>query len=168
MPAWASPSLVLPAALLLSGVVLFWLSRFYGEARQWVSHWLEPLRKKRILTDNEREFFGRLRRALGQTYDVIPQVAMGALIDVDLPQTHPLYWQIRGQFSQKIVDFVVLDKRTGTVITLIELDDRTHDARKDAARDAMTAAAGLRTLRFESRAKPSEAQIRKAVAALVG
>ena len=49
------------------------------------------------------------------------------------------------------------------VITLIELDDRTHDAAKDQRRDSITGAAGFPTLRWHSRKRPLPAEIRKAV-----
>lgn len=125
------------------------------------------VRARPLLTGNEREFYGRLRRALGSQFEVVPQVAMGALMDVALPRGHPQFWTIREQFSRKIVDYVVCERRTMRVIAAVELDDRTHDPERDQRRDALMAAAGIRTLRWDSRSKPSEAQIARAVAPLV-
>jgi very-short-patch-repair endonuclease len=63
----------------------------------------------------------------------------------------------------KYADFAVCEKGTFRVLALIELDDRTHDTReakeRDRERDAMTAAAGFPTIRFDSRKKPDEATI---------
>lgn len=50
--------------------------------------------------------------------------------------------------DRRIVDFVLVDD-DGTVRLLVELDDRLHNRRRDAARDRDTAAAGYRTLRVE-------------------
>ena len=45
------------------------------------------------------------------------------------------------------------------VLAVVELDDRTHNAERDAKRDTMLLSAGYRTLRFPSKRKPSEAEI---------
>lgn len=120
-----------------------------------------------VMTPNEREFFARLKGALPE-FEVIPQVAMSALLDVSLPEMHPKYWAMRKEFSQKTVDYVVCRKGAMEVVAVVELDDRTHDAKqdKDAARDAMLANAGIRTIRWDSRAKPTPAEIHARVAQL--
>jgi hypothetical protein len=122
---------------------------------------------REMMSENEKEFFARLKRALPD-FEVVPQVAMSALLDVSLPEMHPQYWAMRKAFSQKTVDYVVLRKNTMKVITVVELDDRTHDVKqdKDAERDAMLAKAGIKTIRWDSRAKPSPAEIRAKIEAL--
>ena len=121
--------------------------------------------KKPLLTANEKEFLRRLEQALPQ-YRVYPQVAMGAILDVPRQQTRRDHLRLRGRFSQKIIDFVICNANL-EIITLIELDDRSHQTEKDQARDALTATAGYPTLRFQSRAKPSVPEISAAVEALV-
>lgn len=122
---------------------------------------------KAVMTDNEKEFYARLKGALPE-FEVIPQVAMSALLDVSLPEMHRDYWKMRKEFSQKTVDYVVCLKGSMAVVVVVELDDRTHDAKqdKDAARDAMLAQAGIPTLRWDSRAKPAAAEIHAKVSAL--
>ena len=118
--------------------------------------------KKPILTDNEKEFFGRLIEALPDFY-VFPQVAMGAILQPAVTrQDKRNYYRIRGTFSQRMVDFVVCDAALNIVV-LIELDDRMHSSEKDGQRDAMTGQAGYTTLRFNSKKKPTVAEIAKAV-----
>lgn len=118
--------------------------------------------KKPILTDNEKEFFGRLIEALPDFY-VFPQVAMGAILQPAVTrQDKRNYYRIRGTFSQKMVDFVVCDAALN-IVALIELDDRMHSSEKDGKRDAMTSQAGYATLRFNSKKKPTVAEIAKAV-----
>lgn len=52
-------------------------------------------------------------------------------------------------FSQKVTDFVVCDKAFN-VLAIIELDDASHKRKKDkdAQRDAVITAAGLRVIRY--------------------
>lgn len=118
-----------------------------------------------LLTANELEFFHRLKRAL-PGFEILTQVAMGALLTPAVPRNSRDYMRIRGTFAQKYVDFVICDPRTMDVVALVELDDRTHSSEKDARRDAMLAAAGYRVVRWQSKKKPAEPEIRSAMAAL--
>lgn len=111
-----------------------------------------------ILTDNECEFFHRLQRALPE-YHIFPQVAANALLEVapDVPRQR--YHAVRNRFAQKHVDFVICERETLAVKAIVELDDKTHVAEKDSARDELLGRGGYRVLRFQSRKKPSEAEI---------
>ena len=117
------------------------------------------LRAKRLMTDNEVEFMERLRIALPE-FQVSPQVAMGALVEVTLPRSHPDFWAARREFAEKIVDYVVSSPGKFEVVAVVELDDKTHDSAKDAQRDKLLSSLGYRTIRFQSRAKPTPAEIR--------
>ncbi len=66
---------------------------------------------------------------------------------------------IRRRFGWRYADFVICQSYTLEILLLIELDDRTHDARQDHRRDAITKAAGYQTLRFQSNRKPSVAEL---------
>ncbi|MBK3865420.1 DUF2726 domain-containing protein [Paraburkholderia aspalathi] len=116
-------------------------------------------RARSLLTGNEIEFFRRLRRALPQEY-IFPQVALSALI---APRSRSEK-QLRDfrRISQKRVDYAIYTSDL-QLVAIVELDDRTHNRAADAVRDAFVASAGIRTLRFESRNKPTVEQIRAAV-----
>lgn len=120
------------------------------------------VKAKQVMTPNEQEFYRRLKEALPD-YEVLAQVAMGSLLTQTVEEGHPDFWRIRRQFAQKIVDYVIMQPGGTGLVAVIELDDRTHDPKKDARRDALLASAGITTLRFESRAKPSKAEIRRRV-----
>lgn len=115
---------------------------------------------KPLLTENERQFYWRLVRALPD-HVVLAQVAMGALIGVAGHVARKDRWRVRASFSQKIVDFVVDEGMR--VVALVELDDRSHEAGRDRARDAITAAAGYRTVRFWSGRRHDEEEIRSQI-----
>lgn len=119
---------------------------------------------KPVLTKNEMEFYNRLRRALPE-YAVFPQVALRAFVKPGSPSGTRRYWRESGLLGAKHCDFLICHPTTLEVVTIIELDDRSHVKEQDEARDRMTAAAGYRTLRFESRKRPSVEQIRGAVVA---
>jgi hypothetical protein len=120
--------------------------------------WHTRVRRKPLLTPNEAEFFYRLTRAL-PTYRIFPQVSFAAFLTDDGKLGNNARWSLRARFDRKIADFVVCEPRTLKIVALIELDDRTHSASADRKRDALTKAAGYQTLRFQSKQKPSEAEI---------
>lgn len=72
----------------------------------------------------------------------------------------------RLRIAQQRVDYVVCDP-AGQVIAVIELDDRTHNRRKDAIRDNRLAQAGISTIRYESKQRPSFGKIRSNVQAVI-
>lgn len=119
--------------------------------------WLSHIRRKPLLTPNETEFLYRLRRAL-PGHHVFPQVSFAAFITDDGKLSTNARWSVRAKFDRKIADYVICDRNL-TVLALVELDDRTHVASADRQRDALTRAAGYQTLRFQSKQKPSEAEI---------
>ena len=119
-------------------------------------------RAQAIMTANEIEFFGRLTRALPACF-VFPQVAMSALLSPALPAGHQRYRAAFARISQKRIDYVIYDGQM-TLLCVVELDDRTHDVKKDAVRDGMLSRAGIRTIRWHSKRKPSLADIATAVA----
>jgi hypothetical protein len=112
---------------------------------------------KNLLTDNELEFFWRLTRALPDVF-IFPQVAMSALVDPTATQGSKAFMSSFGRISQKRVDFALYD--TGMkLLCIVELDDKTHQASKDVARDRLLKSAGIRTIRWNSKNKPQGNEI---------
>lgn len=112
---------------------------------------------KPLLTEAETAFWGRLRRAVPD-FIVLPQVAMGALVDPAPRLTGEYREKARRRFQSKIVDFAVYDPATGQVVCLVELDDPSHEGRlsHDVERDALTLEAGYVTLRWDVRERVSD------------
>lgn len=112
------------------------------------------------MTDNELEFFGRLVAALPDHY-VFPQVAMTALLEAassDKKKSH----SDRLRIAQQRADYVVCTKNCD-LVAVIELDDKTHSSAKDQLRDSRLEQGGIRTVRFQSRTKPTADAIRVAI-----
>lgn len=121
---------------------------------------------RNFLSANEMEFLQRLEAAAPELR-FHAQVAMGALLAPAVAKTGNgrEYFRMRNMFNQKIIDYVAQRRDDGRIVAVIELDDRTHNSAKDAKRDAMLQQAGYRTLRWQSKSRPSRAEI---FAALMG
>lgn len=107
------------------------------------------LKRKTLLTKHEEECFHKLRRSLAPDFLVFPQVALSQVIDA----TGGSYGEnqsARGKIKQKVADFVVC-KIDMSMIAVIELDDRSHDKKKeeDKARDNIIKEAGLTVIRLK-------------------
>jgi len=127
----------------------------------------EPYASKPLMTRNEREFISRLERALPECR-IHSQVCMGALVKPSFPEgstrkSRSIYRSVRNRFAQKMIDFVVEERATGRILTLVELDDSSHNPYRDSRRDAITMAAGYRTIRWKSRFRPAAEEIRARV-----
>lgn len=114
-------------------------------------------KRRKMMTDNEEEFFGRLIVALPDHY-IFPQVAMSALLDMASSDKRKAHGD-RLRIAQQRVDYVVCT-RSCEVLAVVELDDRTHSHTKDQLRDARLEQAGIRTVRFQARQKPRIEAIR--------
>jgi hypothetical protein len=150
-PLLTDPFILAAVALLVVAPAVFLLLR--GR-----KPWLPRLRRKPLLTANEAEFFHRLQRAL-PGFHVFPQVSFAAFLTDDGQLSRKAQWAVRAKFDRKIADFIVCERGTLKVVAVVELDDRTHDAGADRQRDAITKVAGYQTIRYQSRQKPSEAEI---------
>jgi very-short-patch-repair endonuclease len=89
---------------------------------------------------------------------VLAQVALSSLITTTSQST-------RNRFDRKVADFVICTREL-TVITVIELDDKSHDNKRDqdADRDLMLQKVGYTTTRYKS--IPTENTIRADIATL--
>lgn len=113
---------------------------------------------KPFLTAREREMLVVIEALLPE-HRIHAQVAMGALMKPARIEGRRSTPAERNRFSQKIIDFVVQSRQTGDVVALIEVDDRSHRASADEARDAMTAQAGYRTIRIPANVRPVAGEV---------
>ncbi|QOZ84251.1 MULTISPECIES: DUF2726 domain-containing protein [Chromobacterium] len=107
------------------------------------------LKRKTLLTKHEEECFHKLRRSLAPDFLVFPQVALSQVIDA----TGGSYGEnqsARSKIKQKVADFVVC-KIDMSMIAVIELDDRSHNKKKedDKIRDNIIQEAGLMAIRLK-------------------
>jgi hypothetical protein len=115
-------------------------------------------RARPVMTDNEIEFFRRLVAAWPDGY-VFPQVAMSALLK-PAGSTSRAHRAAFNSISQKRVDYAIYAADM-TLHCIVELDDRSHDPKRDARRDAWLASAGIVTLRFTHKDKPNVTELKE-------
>jgi Protein of unknown function (DUF2726) len=117
-------------------------------------------RRHSIMTENEREFYGRLLAACPDC-QIWPQVPILALVRPDAKEDSRAFWMAFKRISNTRVDWVIV--RDMEVLAVVELDDRSHDARRDAQRDKVLTSCGYRVIRFHSGRRPDPRQIQEAV-----
>jgi len=117
-------------------------------------------RRQSVMTANEREFYGRLVAACPDC-QIWPQVPILALVRPDAKTGTRAFWLAFRAISNTRVDWVIV--RNMEVLAIVELDDRSHDAGKDARRDQILKSCGYRVIRFASHRRPTPQQIREAV-----
>jgi len=112
-----------------------------------------------VMTAHELVLYHKLVHVLKNSqYSVLSQVSMGAVMDVRAGLKPEHKRSARNRFSQKIVDFVIIDQK-GNPKLLIELDDSTHIGSRDAERDKLTASAGLKTERLRKAHKITRSEL---------
>ena len=111
-----------------------------------------PLVAKRLMTKREHEAINVLEQIFPDCR-IHSQVAMAAILTTKSGLDKKARASMRNRFDRKIIDFVVENRSNGDIVLLVELDDKTHNAAKDATRDAMTGAAGYRTVRIPPRTR---------------
>lgn len=145
------------AVLILIAVLAECFKRFRRKAKK-NGTIPDCFQKTKILTDNEKVFFGRLTEALGSDFYIFPQTAFSAF----MTHTGRDGFRRRYLFNTKRADFIVCDSDFN-LICVIELDDASHKREKDAQRDALLRSVGIPCLRYESRFKPASEKIRSDV-----
>jgi len=89
--------------------------------------------KSSIMTSSEFDFFKMLMSAVGDRYNVFPQIHLDAILN------NKVYGQSWfGAFrhiNEKSVDFLLCDKINAKPLLAIELDDRSHEREDRRGRD---------------------------------
>lgn len=121
-----------------------------------------PFYAKRLLTPPEQVLYHRLTQALPEQL-IFAQVQLSRILGVKQGYD---FWHWHNRINRMSADFVIC-RRDGSVVAVIELDDRAHQAPDrqlaDAKKDKALAAAGIRVIRWSCHAMPDVATIRATV-----
>ena len=121
-----------------------------------------PFYKKQLLTKPEQVLYFKILEALPE-YLIFTQVQLSQILGVEKGYSYSEWYN---RINRMSVDFVVCNK-AAEIVALIELDDSTHEKedRKEADRkkDKACKDAGIRLIRWNVKAIPNKAEIRKTV-----
>ena len=122
-----------------------------------------PVSARNLLSRREKKLY-QILVALYPDHRILVQVALSQLINID--RNHPRSESIRARYKQLVADFV-LCRPDLSVVTVIELDDRTHawPTRKaaDARKNKALADARIRLVRIPAGRLPSPDALRALV-----
>ena len=143
------PGTMIPMALLALAIVLVLALRFATTGNRRKTTY--SCSGCPLMSASEIRFFRVLQMAVPNEL-VFPQVSMAAVVRPNYAGVYSRYVPAFRSMSQKRIDFVVCNRDSLEVCCLVELDDSSHDARRDCdqARDAITAQAGYRTVRVRT------------------
>lgn len=151
------PALLL--VLLLCAILALRLLRQRTASRLADARW--PFYLRRLLPDPHQVLYQRLVSALPD-HTVLAGVELASVLGVRRG-SDPVRWLRRLRHQQ--YDFVVCAKDS-SVLAAIELEDRPGSGkgllRSDGVKERASAAAGLRLIRWQSRALPDQKAIREA------
>ena len=170
MLAWLGPVAVVAIVFIVVVGIISLLARAKGGVAR-PSEERPPFRKnKYFLTDGERSFYGVLKHAAGERFDVFAKVRLADLVWLPKGVEGRQGWQNR--VDRKHVDFVLCEPTTVTPVLVIELDDKSHRRPGRQARDALVdgvlRAAGLPILRIPAQASYDPTQLRAEVLQAAG
>ena len=108
-------------------------------------------RREALLSRGELAFYRILRRVIATGHCISMKTRLA-----DVVRCPPELWDtLHGRrLSQKHVDFVVYDRFTAAIIAVVELDDRSHEAKdrrkRDAFVDEVLRCAGVKIVRVRA------------------
>lgn len=119
--------------------------------------------KKVLLSAPEQAMYFKLRTGLPD-HIILAQVAFSQMIGAKggSKSERSSKW---GSAKQSVADFVICDKAFN-IIAVVELDDKTHKAEKDEARDQILLEAGIQTIRWKAVNLPDEEEIKQKVSSV--
>lgn len=123
-------------------------------------------RKQFIMTQAENTFLRALRSAIGNNYEILPQVHLATFLD---HKVNGQNWMgAKSKIDRKSVDFLICSKGYYNPLVAVELDDASHSSPKRVARDAEVdaymASANMPIVHIKWRSTYSVDEIRAALA----
>lgn len=82
--------------------------------------------RQTLMTSNERIFFEKLRRAIGDKYDIYPQVNLDKIFKVKYLGNKFAFNAAKWAIDRRSIDFLITKRESQSPYIGIELDDSTH------------------------------------------
>ncbi len=91
--------------------------------------------KNTFFTYREKPFFDELQRQNNGRYTILSKVRMEDVVNVVKGLNYKKSYSMRNRIKSRHIDFVILDKFSGKILAVIELDDNSHNWKKAEAGD---------------------------------
>jgi hypothetical protein len=121
-----------------------------------------------LFSPAERSFLGVLIQAVPDENLVLGKVRVADVITPEKGLSRPKWQSAFNRISAKHFDYVVCDRATLRVLSVVELNDKSHKGKKRADRDAFLreacSTAGLRLLEFDAKPSYSVVEVRRQLA----
>ena len=82
--------------------------------------------RQTLMTSNERIFFEKLRRAIGDKYDIYPQVNLDKIFKIKYLGNKFAFNSAKWAIDRRSIDFLITKRESQSPYIGIELDDSTH------------------------------------------
>lgn len=92
--------------------------------------------KNTLMTLNERSFFEKLKMAIGDKYDIYPQVNLDKIFKIKYQNSRWKFKQAKSFIDRRSVDFLITTRENQKPFIAIELDDSSHKREDRIERDA--------------------------------
>lgn len=123
--------------------------------------------KKQLFTPAERSFYGVLNQAVGDNAVVFGKVRVADVLSPSKGLDRSTWQRAFNRISAKHFDYVICSPDSLSVLSVIELDDKSHSKNRRSERDQLIndacAAAQLTLHRFNARATYNISEIREAL-----
>lgn len=120
--------------------------------------------RQTLMTSNERIFFEKLRRVIGDKYDIYPQVNLDKIFKIKYLGNKFAFNAAKWAIDRRSIDFLVTKRDSQSPFIGIELDDSTHYRQDRVSRDekvnALFKVNGIELLRVNGVAGISEEELR--------
>jgi hypothetical protein len=111
--------------------------------------------KKTLMTPTEKLFFEKIREAVGDKYDIYPQVNLDKIFKVKNNSDRSAFYSAKCSIDRKSIDFLITIRQNQRPFIGIELDDPSHLRKDRILRDEKVNSLfqdnGICLIRFEAK-----------------
>lgn len=91
--------------------------------------------RQTMMNSSERVFFETLRRAIGDIFDIYPQVNLDKIFKTKFQSSRTKYNIEKSRIDRKSVDYLLVNRETQSPKIAIELDGSSHERQDRIERD---------------------------------
>jgi hypothetical protein len=121
-------------AVSLAIIILVVADRYRASAAEKEKTKYTYVKKQRVMTEHELDFYKKLNDAVGGTYCILAQAHLSAFLEHKVPNGQNWKAAFR-HINGKSIDYLLCDKQRLAPLLAIELDDASHEKQDRRLRD---------------------------------